>query len=128
MGKPPSKGNFWRAFAAVTILPINGSQKAVLGCLIDHANPNNGLCYPSEALIAAEIAHSIRTVERAIADLLRKLSGNRGLDWDLEVAHGEFDVSHRNKAAAQLRGGSGPPKIRGMSTMHKPHAANANAA
>ena len=70
LSKPPAKGKFWRAFAAVTILPINGSQKAVLGCLIDHANPKSGLCYPSEALIAAEIARPIRTVERAVADLL----------------------------------------------------------
>ena len=79
MSKPPPKGDFWRAFAAVTILPINGSQKAVLGCLIDHANPKNGLCYPREALIAAETAIPIRTVERAVADLLRTpyLSRNR---------------------------------------------------
>ncbi len=70
MSRPPSKGDFWRAFAAVTILPINGSQKAIFGCLIDHANPKTGLCYPSEALIAAETGHPIRTVERAVAGLL----------------------------------------------------------
>jgi hypothetical protein len=67
---PPAKGHFWRTFAAVAILKISGSQKTVLGCLVDHANPKNGLCYPSEALIAAETGLPIRTVERAVADLL----------------------------------------------------------
>jgi hypothetical protein len=67
---PPAKGHFWRTFAAVAILKISGSQKTVLGCLVDHANPKNGRCYPSEALIAAETGLPIRTVERAVADLL----------------------------------------------------------
>jgi hypothetical protein len=71
MSKLPSKGEFWQAFAAATILPINGSQKTVLGCLLDHANPKSGSCYPSEALIAAETGCPTRTVQRAIADLLR---------------------------------------------------------
>lgn len=71
MSSPPPKGTFWRAFAAITVLPVNGTQKAVLGCLVDHANPKSGLCYPSEALIAAEIGRPLRAIERAVADLLK---------------------------------------------------------
>jgi hypothetical protein len=71
MSKPPPKLEWWRVYAAVTILPINGSQKAVLGCLVDHTNPKSGLCYPSEALIAAEIKRPLRTVERAVSKLER---------------------------------------------------------
>ena len=81
MSKLPPDVEFWKAFAAVNLLPrsINGTMKAVLGCLIDHANPKSGRCVPSEGRIAAMIKRPLRTVERAVAELLRTpyLSGTQ---------------------------------------------------
>jgi biotin operon repressor len=42
------------------------SFNRVLSCIIDHANPHNGLCYPSQAIIAIETGVSVDTVKRAI--------------------------------------------------------------
>ena len=39
---PPFDVEMWTIYLAVTFLPLNGMQKAVLGCLIDHANPTTG--------------------------------------------------------------------------------------
>jgi hypothetical protein len=62
MRKPPPKGEFWRAFAAVTILPISGTDKAVLGCLVDFANSETGACWPGQNTIARATRKDIRVV------------------------------------------------------------------
>lgn len=119
------------AYAAVTILHLNDSQKAILGCLLDHVNKTTGLCYPSEELMARETGRSIRTVERAVAGLLltpylsrqrrRQSSSSYRINynallqaWDDYKARG---AAHRapSKAADQpvKSGGSIPSKVAG---------------
>ena len=71
MSKPPSKGDFWRAFAAVTILPISGTDKAVLGCLVDFANSETGACWPGQNTIARATGKDIRAVKRSIQNLIK---------------------------------------------------------
>jgi Helix-turn-helix domain len=71
MRKPPPKGEFWRAFAAVTILPISGTDKAVLGCLVDFANSETGACWPGQNTIARATGKDIRAVKRSIQNLIK---------------------------------------------------------
>ena len=68
---PPADVEMWRMFRAIGVLRLNGSQKAVLTCLLDHANPRTGRCDPSQERIATLLGLHIRTVEKAIAALLR---------------------------------------------------------
>jgi hypothetical protein len=121
MSMPPSKGKFWQALAAVNVLPVNSPQKAVLGCLVHHANPGNGLCYPSEALIAAEIKKPLRTVERAVSGLLttpyvsrsRRPQSSNSYVINFEALLREFAAfkargeEYRNAREATRRNGSG---------------------
>ena len=71
MSKPPPKGKFWRAFAAVTILPITGADKAVLGCLVDFANSETGACWPGQTTIARATGKDIRAVKRSVQNLIK---------------------------------------------------------
>jgi glutaminase len=41
-------------------------------------------------------------MERAVVQLVRDLAGNQRIDYDMQVAAGEFGCAHRNKAAAHL--------------------------
>ena len=42
------------------------SYNSIFSCIIDHANPGDGLCYPSQSIIAIETGYSVDTVQRAI--------------------------------------------------------------
>lgn len=71
MRKPPPGLEWWSVYLAIGVLPLNGSEKAVLTCLVDHANSKSGRCVPSEGRIAAMIKRPLRTVERAVTQLGR---------------------------------------------------------
>jgi hypothetical protein len=43
------------------------SYNRIFSCIIDHANPHTGICYPSQSIIAIETGYSVKTVKRAIA-------------------------------------------------------------
>ena len=67
----PGSMEWWRYLRAVTLLPLRArSDLAVLGCLLDHANPTTGQCYPCQQLISNETGLDLRTVERAIVRLV----------------------------------------------------------
>jgi hypothetical protein len=42
------------------------SYNRILSCIIGHANPEDGLCYPRQSIIAIETGYSVETVRRAI--------------------------------------------------------------
>ena len=42
------------------------SYNRIMSCIIGHANPNTGCCYPKQRLIAAETGYSRDTVSRAV--------------------------------------------------------------
>jgi hypothetical protein len=65
----PPPGPKWKAKKALARLHLNGAEYVVLACLIDRANQQTGLCYPSEEFIAGWTCRPKRTVERAIASL-----------------------------------------------------------
>ena len=46
--------------------PLRGSRKAVLRCLVDHANNKTNNCYPGQDRISGITGHSIKTVIRSI--------------------------------------------------------------
>jgi helix-turn-helix protein len=69
----PGAEQKWRArnlvdihWALTAIKTPSESYNRVLSCIIDHANPHNGLCYPSQSIIAIETGYSVETVKRAI--------------------------------------------------------------
>jgi hypothetical protein len=68
---PPPNSEKWWASVAILFCRLNGAEKAILGCLVDHANIANGRCDPSESCIAWETGYPLRTVKRAISTLLR---------------------------------------------------------
>jgi hypothetical protein len=64
--KPPTYAK-WRALLGVLFMPKwSGAAKAVMGCLISHANPTTGRCDPGHARIAKMLELPTRTVERAM--------------------------------------------------------------
>jgi hypothetical protein len=52
-------------------LPISGTDKAVLGCLVDFANSQTGACWPAQETIAKAIGKDIRAVQRSIHNLIK---------------------------------------------------------
>jgi DNA-binding transcriptional MocR family regulator len=69
----PGAEQKWRArnlidihWALVEIETPSASYNRIFACIIDHANPEDGLCYPSQSIIAIETGYSIDTVQRAI--------------------------------------------------------------
>jgi hypothetical protein len=65
-------GEFWKVCIAAGLAAcVNGAQKTVLSCLLHHADKKTGLCWPAQETIAKETKVPLRTVERAIADLLK---------------------------------------------------------
>lgn len=70
---PPPRKSKWLMYAATCFLPlpIEGSDKAVLACLISHANVRDGRNDPGQDTIAEETGLSERTVKRCIKRLLK---------------------------------------------------------
>lgn len=105
MERPPQEG-FWRIFAAITLLPISGADKAVLGCLADCANSKTGACWPSQETIARATGRDLRAVKRSIKNLegtpylqktrRRRTSNMYELGWEAILA--EFDAYKDRRA------------------------------
>ena len=68
----PPPDDKWKAAIGLARLNLNGACHRVMVCLIDHANPETGLCFPSEELIAGWTGSQTRVIERAIATLRKK--------------------------------------------------------
>jgi hypothetical protein len=68
----PPLGDKWQAMLGLARLHLNGGCHCVMVCLIDHANSDSGLCFPSEDRIAGWTGIPLRTVERAISTLRKK--------------------------------------------------------
>jgi hypothetical protein len=68
----PPPGPKWKAKAGLHRLGLNGAEGAVIWLLIDCANRNSGLCYPSQEYIAGRLDLTDRTVRRAIASLKKR--------------------------------------------------------
>jgi hypothetical protein len=108
---PPGKK--WQAMKALARMNLNGAEYAVLVCLIDHANENTGLCYPSESRIAAWTNRPERTVKRAIASLKQRrlyrivrragTSNRYYLNWPKLLVCLSLTLSRRRNAS-RLRG------------------------
>jgi hypothetical protein len=98
----PGAEQKWRArnlvdihWALTAIKTPSESYNRVLSCIIDHANPHNGLCYPSQSIIAIETGYSVKTVKRAVnwwkeqgflkteavASVMRLLTTRNGTCW-----------------------------------------------
>lgn len=124
---PPGK---LRMYVAAALLPLNGAEKAVLVCLIDHANTKTGRCDPSEPTIAHELDVPLRTVERAIAglrtagivNLLRRGRAGKGgrasnayhLNWQaLLQRYQQYEAARKSKPANL--GGKPPSNVAGKS-------------
>jgi len=69
---PPPEKLKWQMYATAGLLDnINGADKAVLACLIGHANTKTGRCDPSQERIAAMTRLDTRAVRRSIANLVK---------------------------------------------------------
>jgi Helix-turn-helix domain len=68
----PPPGPKWKARKALSRLNLNGAEHDVMECLVDRANKDSGLCYPSEVFISGWTNRPLRTVQRAIDSLKRK--------------------------------------------------------
>jgi Helix-turn-helix domain len=68
----PGAEQKWRARDLLDIhwehtgLGCPASYNRIMSCIVGHANPNNGVCNPKQAVIAIETGYSDRTVRRAI--------------------------------------------------------------
>jgi len=69
----PGAQTKWRArnlvdihWKLVGIDPPSESFNRIMACIIDHANPGNGACYPKQSTLAIETGYSEDTVQRAV--------------------------------------------------------------
>jgi Helix-turn-helix domain len=65
----PPPGPKWQAKKGLYRLGLNGTEHAVIGCLIDRANQHTGNCYPSVDFIARWTFRPERTIKLALASL-----------------------------------------------------------
>jgi hypothetical protein len=114
----PPPGPKWKAKQALSRLNLNGAEHDVMCCLVDRANANTGLCYPSEEYIAGWTTRPLRTVERAIASLRRKglikiihrgtTSNRYYIDWHRLFASFRAMVAFQKR---RLRQSDAPQKV-----------------
>ncbi|WP_423837666.1 glutaminase [Variovorax terrae] len=83
-------------------LPSSNQFNSLVELELNQGKPRNPFVNPG-ALVIADLLTSRHTqMERAMVSLLRELSGNSTIDYNMEAAAGEFATAHRNKAAAYL--------------------------
>src|SRR5262245_4481415 len=97
----PGADQKWRARNLVDIYWVltgiktpSESYNRILSCIIDHANPKNGICYPRQSTIAIETGYSIETVKRAIRWWIKQSflkTESRGLGHALAY-HPQWDL------------------------------------
>ena len=70
--RAPGKDQKWRARDLLDIhwnlvgIECAASFNRIMSCIVGHANPNNGACFPRRETIARETGYSVATVKRAI--------------------------------------------------------------
>lgn len=83
-------------------LPSSNQFNSLIELELEEGKPRNPFLNPG-ALAVADILSSRNTqMELAVLALLRDLSRNSTLQYDVGVAAGEFSCAHRNMAAAHL--------------------------
>ena len=83
-------------------LPSSNQFNSLIELELEGGKPRNPFLNPG-ALAVSDILSSRNTqMELAVLALLRDLSQNPELQYDMEVARGEFECAHRNMAAAHL--------------------------
>lgn len=82
--------------------PSSNRFNSLIELEVEQGKPRNPFLNPGALVVADILAGRHTQMERAVAQLVRKLSGNAQVDYDLGVAAGEFALAHRNKAAAHL--------------------------
>jgi hypothetical protein len=55
----------WKLVGA-ELQPPAETYNRIMSCIIDHANPVNGVCYPKQGILAIETGYSEDTVQRAV--------------------------------------------------------------
>jgi glutaminase len=83
-------------------LPSSNQFNSLVELELTEGKPRNPFVNPGALVVADLLASHNTQMERAIVTLLRELSGNQRIDYDIAVAAGEFASAHRNKAAAHL--------------------------
>jgi hypothetical protein len=117
--EPPTSAK-WRALLGVLFMPRwSGAAKAVMGCLISHANPTTGRCDPGHARIAKMLELPVRTVERTMRFLRTTryvwwerrgdCSNAYHIDWD--ALDDAFDTSQENVRGPVKSDGRVPSKV-----------------
>lgn len=83
-------------------LPSSNQFNSLIELELEGGKPRNPFLNPG-ALAVSDMLYSRNTqMEMAVLALLRDLSCNPALQYDMEVARGEFAFAHRNLAAAHL--------------------------
>src|SRR6516225_7549379 len=62
----------WQAKQGIHRLKLGGRDVSILWALVEYANRETGLCFPSERTIAALLNLKLRAVERGIRSLAEK--------------------------------------------------------
>ncbi len=83
-------------------LPSSNQFNSLVELELGNGKPRNPFLNPGALVVADILAGRHTQMERAIVQLLRDLAGNQRIDYDMQVAAGEFACAHRNKAAAHL--------------------------
>jgi len=82
--------------------PSSNRFNSLIELELESGKPRNPFLNPG-ALVVTDLLFTRNTqAERATVDLVRRLTGNPTIDYDLAVAEGEFEIANRNKAAAYL--------------------------
>lgn len=83
-------------------LPSSNQFNSLVELELGDGKPRNPFLNPGALVVADCLASRHTQMEMAVVQLLRELTGNQDIDYDLSVAAGEFSCAHRNKAAAHL--------------------------
>ena len=67
----PGKDRKWRARDLLDIhwklvgIECPASFNKIMSCIVGHANPDNGACFPRQKTISVETGYSVKTIKRA---------------------------------------------------------------
>lgn len=89
-------------WARVGRLPSSNQFNSLIELELEEGKPRNPFLNPGALAVSDMLSSRNTQMELAVLSLLRDLSGNAALQYDLDVARGEFACAHRNLAAAHL--------------------------
>lgn len=82
--------------------PSSNRFNSLIELELEGGLPRNPFVNPGALAVADLLVSRHTQMERSVVELLRMLSADASIDYDLDVAEGEFSSAHRNKAAAHL--------------------------